>query len=156
MIYMIATIENTAGKLVGFRILDTVTRQTMDTSYKSMVDVISSGKAKVENLRVKQGMIYGHNGIIERYPIIRDNTVVWVGSITIIGKTPYGTFVCSDFKGELQELDNEYLLMYAQITGRISNGKIVKYKVVAIEGTYSEITQEELLEMRRIGNRNIR
>lgn len=63
------------NNLIGIRLLDTESKQLKDVPVNSVIDVLVSRKAKIDNINVKAGKLTGSNGSIDRLPLIEDGNL---------------------------------------------------------------------------------
>lgn len=153
-IFMVSRVGNKNGKVVGFGLLDTETKDfrlvPRDELYNKLLEVkLNTQKYyydyfRVENLKVDKLQLKGTNGSLERYPLI-DITGNLLGnaSVTILGEILDGDkvigYTISDYKGKMINVRYNNFLNYAKENG-ITNGKIVNKNgtnfISAIEGGY--------------------
>lgn len=142
-LFMIATIKN-GKQIVGLRLLDIESNETKDVRFEQVRQLVAAGKVKVENLEVKNGVLVGVNGAIERYGTVGTGkqTITIIEAIRYEDKTI--GFKVSDCNGSIKKLRLEQILS----TGLdIANGKIVerdgaKY-ISSINGEYQAMNVEK-------------
>ena len=141
----VANISN--GKnAIGFRLLDTDTKQIKDVPLSNVENVLKSGDVKIDNLTIKEGKISGSNGSIDRLPKIVNNQLIGKSPIIVLEQLGDQGYAVSDFKGSILKINTEDILKYAKING-ISNGKIVEKEgtefISSINGKYTLIQTDK-------------
>lgn len=134
----IATISN-GRDTIGFRILDIDTKQVKDVPVNSIRDVLASGNIQIDNLEVKDGVVVGSNGSIERLPKLVGGQLVGKSPLIVISQLGDIGYKVSDFKGNVMNLRNADIISYAKTNG-IANGKIINREsrefISSINGVY--------------------
>lgn len=142
---MIATLY-TNNDIIGHRILDVESKENkyMDVSVSNIKEVISTGKATIENLGIQDGKLVGTNGIVDRYPklTIKGVPMQKVSPLTIIDQIEDVGYKVVDYKGEIKLARVSDVVRYAKEYG-ISNGKVVMRDnlefISSIAGNYNVI-----------------
>ena len=134
----IANIYN--GKAtIGFRLLDIDSKQTKDVPVESVKQVILSGKATIENLKLEKGTVIGSNGSIDRLPKLINGQLVGKSPLIILSQLGDTGYKISDFKGTISNIRTGEVIHYAKQNG-ISNGKIItkngRQFISAISGNF--------------------
>ncbi len=134
---------------IGFRLLDTLSKQVKDVPIKSIRKALLQGKVKIDNLKIEDGTVVGYNGDISRLPKIVNGILNESSPLIIINKIADIGFTVADFKGDIKKWKSEDVIRYATYNG-ISNGKVVykdgKRYISAIEGEYQNISNADLSE----------
>ena len=137
----IANISN-GKETIGFRLLDTDKRQTKDVPLDNVKSVINEGTIQIDNLKVKEDIVIGSNGSINRLPTIINKQLIGKSPLIIINQLGDIGYIVSDFKGIIKTLENDKVIKYAKKNG-IANGKIVnkdgKEYISSIQGEYKLI-----------------
>ena len=142
----IANLSN--GKTtLGFRLLNIETAQVTEVSLANLKDALQSGKLQIENLAIKDGIVIGSNGSIERLPKMVNKQLVGKSPLIILNRVWSEGYRVSDFKGTILNMSSKEALEYAKTNG-ISNGKIVgKQFIRSINGIYTIIEPEKNNEL---------
>lgn len=143
---LLSTLYNKkGGSIVGYRILDTDSKNTMNVPVDNFIKVIQSNQAVVDNVKVEANRVIGTNGSIERYPKCTVNNRLIdskASPIIIINKVGDFGYTVSDYKGTIKVISEADAIAYAEKAG-IANGKIVPSEtgtfISAISGTYPVI-----------------
>lgn len=140
-IIAIANISNGVNT-IGFRLLDTDTKEIKDVPIDSILHVLSSGTVQIDNLGVSGGKVIGTNGSIDRLTKIVKGRVVGNAPLVIINQIGDQGYTVTDFKGCILTLRNEDVIKYSKQQG-IANGKVVekdgKQFISSINGEYKKI-----------------
>lgn len=142
---MIATVYN-EGKLVGYRILNTETKETVDAQCSSVIKALKGNGNAIENIALKyDDEIVGTNGAINRYTKcdLYNNVLAGTNSaMVIINKFSDGGFTACNYIGQIVELSDDDALRFAKTVG-IANGKVTnnnnKDFISAINGNYKTV-----------------
>lgn len=143
---LISTLYNKkGGSIIGYRILDTDSKNTMNIPVDNFIKVIQSNQAVVDNIKVEANRVFGTNGSIERYPkCTMDNKLIdnQLSPLIIINKVGDFAYTVCDYKGTVKVIRESDVIAYAEKAG-IANGKLVPSEtgtfVSAISGTYTVI-----------------
>lgn len=143
---MIAVIKNN-DDIIGYRLLNTDSKECTDAAAGSVMSVITSGKASIENLKVRDGKIVGCNGALTRYTVIDSNGNP-MGSgrpMVILAKIGETGFIATDYRGNCRAVSVNDAIRYSKEYG-IANGKVVNHNgidsISAIEGGYPTIKEK--------------
>ena len=114
--------------VIGYRLFDVESKEKkyIDAPEKSVKEVLSSGKATIENLGLQDGELVGTNGIIERYPKLnRQGMLITSNSpLTIVNQLGNAGYTVVDHMGTVKKVRVADVVKYAKQHG-ISNGKVV-------------------------------
>lgn len=138
---MISQIVNN-GNLIGYRLIDTETREISNVPTNNLIEVLKSGRATVDNISISRNKVTGTNGSVDRYPksTVQNQLIeLKLSPLIIINRTAKGFTVC-DYKGQVKEIDEQLAIDYAKQAG-IANGKLVyqddgRAFISAINGNY--------------------
>lgn len=154
MLYMIATMVDDNDKVVGLKILDTKTKQTMEATYDSVLNALINNKAKIENLKVENNELKGVNGSIDRYArilgpasrrYITGASIVRRPAIVILAKTSDGKYVYCGENGRIKCKTRHGILIELN-ANKLANGKIVDEHIYSIDGAYPIVDNTAILE----------
>lgn len=120
----IASIVNSNMAIIGLRLLDIDTNKTMDVSISNIIDVLNSGKAEIENLKLIDSKLVGINFSLNNLPKLLNGALVTKSTITILGKMGETWYKITDYKGEVKTVSIDTAIRYAKKHG-LSNGKII-------------------------------
>ena len=148
---MIAIANLTDGKTtIGFRIMNIDTKQVKDVTYDSVYNALATGKAKVMNLEIDNGILVGSNGSIDRLPKIVGGRLVGKSPIIIVNQIDNVGYTVVDYKGEMRQMTVEEVIYYANKWG-IANGKLVfnngKVYVSSIKGEYPKVYTDNQINL---------
>lgn len=134
----IASIHD-SSELIGIRLLEKETGKVRDVPLTNIQDLIISDRIHVENLDVKNEVVVGYNGSIDRLPKVLNYNLVGKSALTILWQIDEVGYMVADFAGNIANVKTSDVIKYANLNG-ISNGKVVKKDgkefISAIEGTY--------------------
>lgn len=118
MIFMIAYIvEN--NKTIGFRLLDTNTRQVMNTTYDSVASALKSNKVEIENIKIQRdGSLYYNTRLMDYTSVNRQGVLLSEQSYVVLRSIGNG-YVISDYLGNTQEI-LKYQALQLNIANRYS------------------------------------
>ena len=136
----IANIVSNSNKTIGFRLIDSDTKQTKDVPLNNIKSVLAEGKLQIDNLSLKHNTVIGSNGTIDRLPKVADGQLIGRSALIILSQLDDGGYKVSDYKGTVLNMINTDILKYAKVHG-IANGKVVykdgKEFISSIDGTYA-------------------
>ena len=139
----IANIVSTSYRTIGFRLLDTDTKQIKDVPSNNVKAVLAEGNIKIDNLEIKEDLIVGSNGSINRLPKIMNGQLAGESPLLVINQLDNYGYTVADFKGTIIALENAKVIKYAKENG-IANGKITnkegKEYISSINGDYTRVT----------------
>ena len=143
MLHLIARIGVDKNNIIGYRILDSESKQTKDVGVASITNVLKSG-VTVQGICLDRGRLKATNGSFERYPLIIQNRPVENKSSLVILFKVDGGFICSDYKGTVGKYRDYDVVKYSKKYG-ISNGKVVNSKgtefISSINGEYIKLEE---------------
>ena len=133
---------------IGYRLIDTESKQTKDISAMNICKAIMSGLT-ITGLGVEKGRLIGTNGSLARYAAVSiNNTLMNKPSLVVLYRVD-GGFICSDFKGKTGRYTEDDVVAYSKTYG-IANGKIVnnnnKEYVSSISGEYTRLNDRDKRE----------
>lgn len=148
---VIAIANLTDGKTtIGFRIMNIDTKQVKDVTYDSVYNALATGKAKVMNLEIDNGILVGSNGSIDRLPKIVGGRLVGKSPIIIVNQIDNVGYTVVDYKGEMRQMTVEEVIYYANKWG-IANGKLVfnngKVYISSIKGEYPKVYTDNQINL---------
>lgn len=135
--------------VIGYRLLDTDSKDIMNVPINSLIQNLSNHRAKVDNVEVVNGNLKGTNGSLDRYP-----KAIFNGSLIDPNKKPLiilnrvgdSKYTVCDYAGAIKILNELDVKNYASKYG-IANGKLVPNGndaiISAISGTYPFIPEPE-------------
>lgn len=109
--------------IIGFRILDTNSKQFMDASIDSVYNQLLNGTV-VDGLEVVDGKIKGNNGNLERYTTIVNGQCFGSCPIVITKEYPNGVYEVVNYLGQVTKMTSQNIIRYASSEG-LANGKVV-------------------------------
>lgn len=140
---MIAVIQQDK-KILGYRIFDAEAKEgkkVMNVPEYNMKEVLSSGKAQVNNLGLANNELVGTNGSLERYTKVAPNGQL-IGNkapLVIINQIGEVGYTVVDYLGRVKKARINDVVHYAKLNG-IANGKVVMKDNVefisSISGSY--------------------
>jgi hypothetical protein len=154
----------------GFRLIDIATTRVYDYNSQHVAPLVREGR--ILNLRIEDGRMRYYNGSVERYPAwcMRTNRLTigiengGVNSDVILcvhisnnrKRTKY--FVTSDYAGKMFVRKESKLVRDMSFSSAsVANGKLVerngKKFISAIEGSYLEVTLDELYGIKEAARR---
>jgi len=150
-IYLIALVETVNGLM--YRLIDENNpKDVKNYPEVSIIHALSSGAAKIQNVKVENGKVVGTNGSLERYPRIGLNgklknkpSMIILNQIGNVGYT-----VC-DYKGVIKKFPTQEVVEYAKKYD-IANGKLVSRDNVefisSITGGYEVVDVPRVKEVK--------
>lgn len=121
-ILMIATIFD-GRKHVGFRLIDSYSREIRDVSYSSVQSLIAKG-GNIQNLKIEGNKIDSIDGNVFEYPKVVNGRLVGRASITILEKSNDGNYLISTWEGDTIQVQEDTLTGFKDTIG-ITNCKVV-------------------------------
>ena len=142
----IANISN-GEKTIGFRLLDTETKQVKNVPIYNITGALKANTIQIDNLILKDRAVSGYNGSIDRLPKIVEGKLVGKSPLIILNTLGNIGYTVSDYKGTIVNVKEADLIKYAKNNG-ISNGKIVSKDsrefISSIEGGYEVVSLDNL------------
>lgn len=136
MIMIIGRIQDTSGKIVGYKILEVETGLTKITSVSGVINNIHI----IDNAELsKSGNLTGINGGLNRYATLdRNGNLLSKDKLVIIGKIPNG-YKCTSSLGKVTDITEAVAIEFAARYG-IANGKLEDNSIKPFSGhTYHEM-----------------
>lgn len=109
---------------IGIRVLDVDTKQVQDVPVSSLISILKSGTAMINNLGIDNGKLVGTNGAIYRLPKIVDGKLVGKSPMVVINQIGDTGYTVANYAGVVVKVGRLRAIEYAKTEG-ISNGKIV-------------------------------
>lgn len=135
MLMMISTI-NKGKKTVGYRVLNTSTKEVYEVTEDILMEQIKNRQVKVDNLKYYNKQLLGVNGSIARYSKLCEELKLQdTSKLVIIGRTGDHKFICSNYTGRIIGINEDDAVKYATKNG-IANGQIKKGRISSIVGNY--------------------
>lgn len=140
-IVMIA-VHKAGNKIIGFRMLDTDSRDIKDVSYDIVRKVLKDKKADIENIKLEGNTILGSNGKLQRYPVLVNGQLYGRSPLVILFELPNNCYRVTDYSGEIVDMTEDEIIRYGETEG-IANGKIVRTEdgkkyISSINGVYKQ------------------
>lgn len=110
---------------IGFRLLDLDNEQIMDVALDSVIEVLKSGNAKIDNLEIEEDEIVCTDGDIDDLPKIVGGKLRGRSPLVILDRLEDGSYLLSDYKGNITSMSTDELVEYTK-EKRLSNGTIEK------------------------------
>lgn len=122
MIYVIATIKQ-GTRYIGFRLLDTVTKETREIEYNRLLGIVINDKKAVENVRVEGDKLVALHGSFSQYTALdKDLQVKGDKSIVLLGKTFENMIAYAEYNGNINAESNAGILKYHKEVRDLSTG----------------------------------
>ena len=140
--------------IIGFRLLDTDTKETVDVTVKNLISAVTEKGVDVENVGIENGKVVHTNGVFSRYPTIVNNKLVGKSPLVILYELADDKYRVANYAGEIVDITEEEAIKYARTEG-IANGKVVRGEsgVTFISSINGEYKKDKLLEDKKYGSR---
>lgn len=147
-IYAIAAISD-GYKTIGYRLLDTITKQIKDVPINSIKSALRNKKVQIKNMTIDDaGELVGTNGSLERLTTFVGGIIQGQANLVIINKIKNKGFTIADCYGNIVKMSVKDI-RYKFCGYGLANGKFVyrdgQFFISALEGEF-EIVDDKLTE----------
>jgi len=147
-IYAIAAISD-GYKTIGYRLLDTITKQIKDVPINSIKSALRNKKVQIKNMTIDDaGELVGTNGSLERLTTFVGGIIKGQANLVIINKIKNKGFTIADCYGNIVKMSVKDIRSKFWGYG-LANGKFLyrdgQYFISALEGEF-EIVDDKLTE----------
>lgn len=149
MEFIVIGVHKGPENIVGFRIMNIENGEVSNVSYQKLYSAMTTNKANIINMEIKDGQIAGSNGDISRYPVMVNSELVGKSPLIVLMEMSGDKYKVSNYMGEVVDMDNEMAVRYSESEG-IANGKVVTRAngVRFISSIKGEYIKDEVLQDR--------
>ena len=136
--FMIACHMNNKKQVIGFRLIETESKEVRDYNYTSVKAVLEKG-ITIDGIKLENGELKGSNGAFERYTQLINGITIGKCPVVIIKQYPDDSYDVCNHLGQIAHMHESDIIQFASVEG-IANGKIVNNNgnsyISSINGEY--------------------